>query len=50
MRPGSATRVWAAVRHQARAHPSPNAGVAEAAFAAALGVRLGGANTYAGRR
>ncbi|MGH9277766.1 MAG: cobalamin biosynthesis protein, partial [Acidimicrobiales bacterium] len=30
-------------------HPSPNAGVAEAAFAAALGVRLGGANVYAGR-
>jgi adenosylcobinamide-phosphate synthase len=50
VRPGAAPRVWAAVRHQARAHPSPNAGVAEAAFAAALGVRLGGANTYAGRR
>jgi adenosylcobinamide-phosphate synthase len=27
---------------------SPNAGVAEAAFAGALGVRLGGANTYRG--
>ena len=27
---------------------SPNAGVAEAAFAGALGVRLGGANTYGG--
>ncbi len=50
VRPGVATRVWVAVRHQARAHPSPNAGVAEAAFAAALGVRLGGANTYAGRQ
>jgi adenosylcobinamide-phosphate synthase len=49
VRPESAARVWAAVRHQAVAHPSPNAGVAEAAFAAALGVRLGGANTYAGR-
>jgi adenosylcobinamide-phosphate synthase len=49
VRPGSSARVWAAVRHQAGAHPSPNAGVAEAAFAAALGVRLGGANTYAGR-
>ena len=27
-------------------HPSPNAGVSEAAFAAALGLRLGGANRY----
>jgi adenosylcobinamide-phosphate synthase len=27
---------------------SPNAGMAEAAFAGALGVRLGGANTYGG--
>ena len=31
------------------AHPSPNAGVAEAAFAAALGLRLGGINRYGGR-
>jgi adenosylcobinamide-phosphate synthase len=31
------------------AHPSPNAGVAEAAFAAALGVRLGGDTVYGGR-
>jgi adenosylcobinamide-phosphate synthase len=31
------------------AHPSPNAGVAEAAFAAALGLRLGGDTVYAGR-
>ena len=48
-RPGSARNVWRAVRDQAPAHPSPNAGVAEAAFAAALGVTLGGTNTYAGR-
>ena len=34
------------MRQQAPAHPSPNAGVAEAAFAAALGVRLGGVNRY----
>ena len=46
VRPGSATSVWRAVREQAPAHPSPNAGVAEAAFAAALGVRLGGVNRY----
>jgi adenosylcobinamide-phosphate synthase len=29
-------------------HPSPNAGIAEAAMAGALGVRLGGKNTYDG--
>jgi adenosylcobinamide-phosphate synthase len=29
-----------------RRHPSPNAGVAEAAFAGALGLRLGGRNDY----
>lgn len=49
VRPRSARAVWAAVRTQAPAHPSPNAGVAEAAFAAALGLRLGGENRYADR-
>jgi adenosylcobinamide-phosphate synthase len=49
VRPRSARAVWIAVRDQAPAHPSPNAGVAEAAFAAALGVRLGGANRYGDR-
>lgn len=48
-RPRAATDVLAAVRRDAPAHPSPNAGVAEAAFAAALGVRLGGTNTYRGQ-
>jgi adenosylcobinamide-phosphate synthase len=49
VRPTRARSVWRAVRSQAVAHPSPNAGVAEAAFAAALGIRLGGVNVYAGR-
>jgi adenosylcobinamide-phosphate synthase len=36
------------VRRDGGRHPSPNAGWCEAAFAAALGVRLGGTNVYAG--
>ena len=48
-RPASARRVWRAVRLQAPVHPSPNAGVAEASFAAALGCRLGGVNVYGSR-
>ena len=48
-RPRRAGDVWRAVRHDATAHPSPNAGVAEAAFAGALGVRLGGINRYGDR-
>lgn len=46
VRPGAAGAVWTAVRTQAPSHPSPNSGVAEAAFAAALGLRLGGTNHY----
>lgn len=38
-----ALRAW---RRDAAAHPSPNAGPVEAAFAGALGVRLGGRNVY----
>jgi adenosylcobinamide-phosphate synthase len=49
VRPATAGRVWRAVRADAPPHPSPHAGVAEAAFAAALGLRLGGTNVYAGR-
>ncbi len=48
VRPGTAAAVWRAVRADAALHPSPNAGVAEAAFAGALGLRLGGANRYGG--
>jgi adenosylcobinamide-phosphate synthase len=49
VRPARAENIWRAVRTQAPAHPSPNAGVAEAAFAAALEVRLGGLNRYGDR-
>jgi adenosylcobinamide-phosphate synthase len=49
VRPARAGEVWRAVRDDAPAHPSPNAGVVEAAFAAALGVRLGGTNRYGQR-
>ncbi len=45
---GSARASMAAIRRDAGRHPSPNAGVVEAAFAGALGVRLGGTNVYAG--
>ena len=37
------------VRRDGGRHPSPNAGRCEAAFAGALGVRLGGTNSYQGR-
>ena len=49
VRPHHAADVWRTVRGDAPAHPSPNAGVAEAAFAAALGLRLGGVNRYGDR-
>ncbi|MEE1941544.1 cobalamin biosynthesis protein [Streptomyces sp. TRM 70361] len=44
--PRGALRAW---RTDAHRHPSPNAGVVEAAFAGALGVRLGGTLSYGGR-
>ncbi|HET6774350.1 MAG TPA: cobalamin biosynthesis protein, partial [Acidimicrobiales bacterium] len=48
-RPRRAAAVARAVRRDAGRHPSPNAGVAEAAFAAALDLRLGGTeNRYGG--
>jgi adenosylcobinamide-phosphate synthase len=49
VRPAQAGVVWSVVRRHAGAHPSPNAGVAEAAFAGALGLRLGGKNQYRDR-
>ncbi|AUY54130.1 cobalamin biosynthesis protein [Streptomyces sp. CB01881] len=41
--PRTAWRVW---RRDGSAHPSPNAGQAESAFAGAVGVRLGGTLRY----
>lgn len=46
---GSPTAAIAVWRRDASRHPSPNAGVVEAAFAGALGVRLGGPTQYAHR-
>ncbi len=48
LNPSRARAVRRAVVTQAPSHPSPNAGVIEAAFAAALGLRLGGTNCYGG--
>ncbi len=39
---------WRMYRRDGRKHPSPNAGLCEAAFAGALGVRLGGPSRYGG--
>jgi adenosylcobinamide-phosphate synthase len=41
-----ARQIWL---RDAPGHPSPNAGPVEAAFAGALGVQLGGINSYGGR-
>jgi adenosylcobinamide-phosphate synthase len=45
---GNAEHCWRIGRRDGRRHPSPNAGISEAAMAGALGVRLGGRNTYDG--
>jgi adenosylcobinamide-phosphate synthase len=41
-------RCWRVGWRDGGKHPSPNAGIAEAAMAGALGVRLGGMNSYDG--
>jgi adenosylcobinamide-phosphate synthase len=46
---GDARRAWRTLWRDGGAHPSPNAGPMEAAFAGALGVRLGGRNRYGDR-
>jgi adenosylcobinamide-phosphate synthase len=43
---GSASGAWRTWRSDASAHPSPNAGQLEAAFAGALQIRLGGRTVY----
>jgi adenosylcobinamide-phosphate synthase len=43
---GSPKRALATAGRDGAGHPSPNAGPVEAAFAGALGVRLGGTNVY----
>jgi adenosylcobinamide-phosphate synthase len=47
---GKLGTVFRIVRRDAAQDPSPNAGVSIAAFAAALGVRLGGENSYRGAK
>lgn len=46
---GSASIAWRTLCDDGARHPSPNAGRMEAAFAGALGVRLGGQLAYGGR-
>lgn len=43
---GASSDAWRTWRRDASGHPSPNAGQIEAAFAGALGIRLGGVNQY----
>ncbi len=50
LRPRQAHAIWTATRRDAAAHPSPNAGVAEAAVAAAVGRELGGPLRYGTRQ
>jgi len=45
-----AKHAWQTMRRDARRHPSPNGGYPEAAVAGALGIRLGGVNSYGGVR
>ncbi|WP_376717983.1 adenosylcobinamide-phosphate synthase CbiB [Paenibacillus forsythiae] len=44
----NAGRAWQTMRRDASGHPSPNSGIPEAAVAGALGIQLGGFNSYGG--
>ncbi len=44
--PAHARSIRHVIRRDSGQHPSPNGGVIEAAYAAALGIRLGGSNRY----
>jgi adenosylcobinamide-phosphate synthase len=44
--PSRCRQIAHAVRNDAPGHPSPNSGVSEAAFAAALDIKLGGTSCY----
>lgn len=46
---GAPAATWRAWQRDAAGHPSPNAGVAEASFAGAIGIQLGGPTQYAHR-
>jgi adenosylcobinamide-phosphate synthase len=46
---GQPSVAWRTMRTYGPRHPSPNAGQCEAAYAGALGIRLGGTNSYGGR-
>lgn len=48
--PGSLEQAWTTWQRDAQKHASPNAGQTESTMAGALGVRLGGVNTYSGER
>jgi adenosylcobinamide-phosphate synthase len=45
---GQAAAAWQTMRGYGARHPSPNAGQCEAAYAGALGIRLGGNSAYGG--
>lgn len=44
----AAGHAWRTMRHDAKKHLSPNAGIPESMMAGGLGIRLGGLNYYAG--
>jgi adenosylcobinamide-phosphate synthase len=49
VRPQATRHILRSLRTGPGEHPSPNAGIAEAAFAGALGIQVGGESSYGGR-